>query len=238
MANGLGKILVTQSSQPLSSLDKVYCKQQVDPDVQCIKRNVTKCFSTFPILWFQKIKVPKEITPRLHYRAIVSNEEEEKKGRRGEEKQKQMPVSDQSKTGIQAAILVIKRHLAHLQNQKTTNISSTLLEGQPGKWEHRWFSHIIKTDSESAQRTQVTKHPLVGVLFVFFISSFSQHSTPYFCRRKGTSLLALHMEVASQRAEQNAFIYTKTRLTQTTCGCQGSHYTILHMVSLSSILLK
>lgn len=86
MANGLGKILVTQSSQPLSSLDKVYCKQQVDPDVQCIKRNVTKCFSTFPILWFQKIKVPKEITPRLHYRAIVSNEEEEKKGGGGEKK--------------------------------------------------------------------------------------------------------------------------------------------------------
>lgn len=84
----------------------------------------------------------------------------------------------------------------------------------------------------------MTKHPLVGVLFVFFISSFSQHSTPYFCRRKGTSLLALHMEVASQRAEQNAFIYTKTRLTQTTCGCQGSHYTVLHMVSLSSILLE
>lgn len=80
---------------------------------------------------FRKLKYQKKQLPGYTTEQLLQMQKEKKKGEGGEEKekQKQVPVSDQSKTRVQAAILVIKRHLAHLQNQKTTSVSSTLLEG-------------------------------------------------------------------------------------------------------------
>lgn len=72
--------------------------------------------------------------------------------------------------------------------------------------------------------------------YLFFIISCNALTTPYFCRRKGASLWGLHKEAAAWRAEQNAFVYTKMKPTQTMCCCQWSDYTVLCTVSLSSHL--
>lgn len=88
------------------------------PDVQNIRRNATEDFSISLLSDFSNFKRIKR-TLGLCYSQLFQIEGK---------KILKMPESDQRKMKIRAAILGMKRQLAHLQNQKTTDTSSTLLE--------------------------------------------------------------------------------------------------------------